>query len=136
MTKEASEITILIVDDSSLLVKAMVRTLRKYDFLEANIHTAHNGSAGVDTALEHNPDVIISDYNMPDMTGVEMAQQIIEAMVEGGRKVPPFIFVSGQPKHVIRWETQKTLGEHPIKIFEKPLKIAVLIKAIKEFTQS
>ena len=40
------------------------------------ISTAGNGKAGLELFKEQDPDIIITDINMPVMDGIEMARQI------------------------------------------------------------
>ncbi len=66
MTQE----TILIVDDSS----EFAQTVTKYMLTPLGYSTlyAANGQIGLDTTIAHQPDLIISDINMPCMNGMEM----------------------------------------------------------------
>jgi two-component system, chemotaxis family, chemotaxis protein CheY len=70
---------ILIVDDSKSMrriVQAMLREagFRGHDFIEAA-----DGAEGLKLALSESPDLVISDWNMPNMTGIEMLQKLREA---------------------------------------------------------
>jgi two-component system, chemotaxis family, chemotaxis protein CheY len=70
---------ILIVDDSKSMrriVQAMLREagFRGHDFIEGS-----DGAEGLKLALGESPDLIISDWNMPNMTGIEMLQKLREA---------------------------------------------------------
>ena len=64
---------ILIVDDSEELKNLLKATLEplKYD-----LHFANDGVEGFDLAKKTYPDVIISDWRMPRMDGVEFCQKI------------------------------------------------------------
>lgn len=64
---------ILIADDELRLRKVVALYLRKcgHDVLEAE-----NGKQAVAMAEEHNPDVIVLDVVMPEMTGIEATKQI------------------------------------------------------------
>lgn len=63
---------ILIVEDNQDLVM-FISDILKGDF---ELLTAHNGKSGLELALEHIPDLIVSDIMMPDMDGLEMCQLI------------------------------------------------------------
>jgi len=64
--------TILIVEDNKDVKEYIISHLQgKY-----NILTASNGSEGIDKAVLHQPDLIISDLMMPKMDGMQMCSRI------------------------------------------------------------
>lgn len=63
---------LLIVEDSPELLTIMSNMLSKY----YQTITAGNGKEGLDKALNHRPDAILSDIYMPEMDGIELCQQI------------------------------------------------------------
>lgn len=81
------KITVLVVDDSRTIRRSMVDILSSY-FKE--IIVAVDGIDGLEKFKE-NPtiDIIISDINMPNMTGIEMLQEIRKL-----NKELPFIFTT------------------------------------------
>ena len=62
-------LTILVVEDNADMRNFISLILRE----EYNIVTAANGKIGMEKAAELQPDLIISDYMMPVMDGVDMA---------------------------------------------------------------
>ena len=60
--------TILLVDDEQNLLDAMSRLFRKTDF---TLLTAKGGEAGLKLLETNEIQLVISDYNMPLMTGIE-----------------------------------------------------------------
>jgi len=42
----------------------------------SNIIEAENGKIGLECYKNENPDIIISDINMPEMNGIEMVREI------------------------------------------------------------
>lgn len=69
---------VLIVDDSNtmrmLVRKAITKALdQKLDFQEAG-----NGVEALKIVEEWHPDLMLTDWNMPEMTGIELLQQIKE----------------------------------------------------------
>ncbi len=56
-------------DDSRLLVRRLLA--RDYILLEAS-----NGIDGIDLALDTNPDLILLDINLPDLSGREIATRL------------------------------------------------------------
>jgi signal transduction histidine kinase/ligand-binding sensor domain-containing protein/DNA-binding response OmpR family regulator len=68
------KLTILIVEDHKVLRSFMKNLLKK----EYNIIEAENGKKGLKKALEHVPDLIISDVIMPEMVGTELCAKVKE----------------------------------------------------------
>ncbi len=63
----------LVVDDEFHIVQVVAIKLKNNGF---DVTTAENGSDGYDLASEMLPDIIISDYQMPIMSGVEMIEKL------------------------------------------------------------
>lgn len=67
--------TILIVDDEAHILHVVSLKLRNAGY---EVLTASDGEEGLAMALEHQPDLLITDYQMPFMSGLEMCQQLKE----------------------------------------------------------
>ena len=65
----------LVVDDEFHIVQVVSIKLKNNGF---DVTTAENGSEGYDKACQIKPDVIISDYQMPIMSGLEMIEKLRE----------------------------------------------------------
>ena len=69
---------ILVVDDS-LVARLMLKQIIKETFPDWEIYDVANGDdALVVTASNTDIDIAILDYNMPGMTGLELAEKIIK----------------------------------------------------------
>jgi len=79
---------ILIVEDNDLLRDNIseILELEGYD-----VCSASNGEEGVEVALEKQPDLIISDVNMPKMDGFEMLKKL---RAQETTKITSFIFLT------------------------------------------
>lgn len=64
--------TVLVVEDTAEVVKLIHTVLRQ----QFRLLTAPNGARGLELALKHLPDVIITDLMMPEMDGYEMTRQL------------------------------------------------------------
>jgi response regulator NasT len=73
-----ASLSVLVADDEPLMVELISRTLRGLG--HEVIASADNGQAAVDLALKHRPDLIILDYVMPEIDGIEAAELILAEM--------------------------------------------------------
>lgn len=65
--------TILIVDDDERIVRMFKRRLKKLGY---DIHVAVNGVQGYDLAMSIQPDMVLTDIQMPIMDGYEMVRKL------------------------------------------------------------
>ncbi|SFR97576.1 response regulator receiver protein [Granulicella pectinivorans] len=68
--------TILIVDDSAMMRKVVLRTLKMAGVDYDNVLEARDGAEGLAMLKEHRVDLIMCDINMPVMGGLEMIEAI------------------------------------------------------------
>ncbi len=68
-------ISILIAEDEEL-VRKLLGSAIPFRFPDIAIHFAENGRIGVKLFIEHTPDIVITDINMPEMDGFQMAGKI------------------------------------------------------------
>ena len=81
---------ILIIDDTDSDRKIVQRFLNKEG--HDNIIIAENGEDGVAMAASENPDLVITDTNMPGIDGFETCRQIRDA---GSKETPKIIVITG-----------------------------------------
>jgi two-component system chemotaxis response regulator CheY len=67
---------ILIVDDSRVMRQIVKRTLRQAGFTGHDLVEAADGSEALSLTLSEQPDLILADWNMPGLTGLELLQQV------------------------------------------------------------
>lgn len=80
---------ILVVDDEAHIVQVLSLKLRNAGY---EIITAVDGEEGVDLAREQRPDLIITDFQMPYLTGLELCQALAED--EATAKIPIVILTA------------------------------------------
>jgi pilus assembly protein CpaE len=68
---------VLIVDDQEETRKNVARLLQFENDINV-VGTARTGQDAIKQTLEHDPDVVLMDINMPDMDGIEATEQIQE----------------------------------------------------------
>src|SRR6186713_2755526 len=64
---------ILVVDDDRDICLVLSKFLTKNNY---DIDLAHNGEEGLSLMRQHEYDLILCDYKLPDLTGVELLQKI------------------------------------------------------------
>lgn len=67
---------ILIADDSRVMRQIVTRTLRQAGFDGHELVEAADGKEALTKATAEQPDLVISDWNMPEMTGVEVLRSL------------------------------------------------------------
>jgi CheY-like chemotaxis protein len=65
--------TILVIDDDALLLRSLADTLTKAGYA---VLTASTGNEGLNLALSKKPNLIVLDYQMADMDGLELLKQL------------------------------------------------------------
>src|ERR1700760_1203603 len=66
---------ILVVDDEHSIVDAVATALRYEGF---DVEEAHTGRAALDTVLREEPDLIVLDWMLPDIEGIEVGRRLRE----------------------------------------------------------
>lgn len=85
---------ILIIDDSKAMRLIVKRTLRQAGYSEVDVDEASNGVEGLELVDKTTPDLIISDWNMPEMNGLDM---LLELRKRGNRVPFGFVTTEGTP---------------------------------------
>jgi AmiR/NasT family two-component response regulator len=73
-----TSLNVLVVDDEPLMVELLSRTLR--DLGHETVATGSDGLQAVELARKHQPDLIVIDYAMPNMDGMEASELIMKEM--------------------------------------------------------
>ena len=86
---------ILVTDDSRVMRQIVIRTLRQAGYDDHDIVEAVDGRDAFDKVGSEKPDLVLSDWNMPEMTGIEC----LEALRASGSQVPfGFVTSEGSPE--------------------------------------
>jgi two-component system NtrC family sensor kinase len=80
----AKEKVLIVEDRRENLVFLANQILRPNGY---EVITAGDGQAGLDKALEEEPDLIIMDFRMPKMTGI----QVLQALSDAGKDIPVIV---------------------------------------------
>lgn len=70
---------LLIVDDSKAMRAIVRRTLRQAGYSGHEISEATNGKEALELIQQAAPDLVLCDWNMPEMTGIELLNAVTGA---------------------------------------------------------
>lgn len=115
---------ILIVDDSRAMRGIISRMLRQIGYDEAIRDEAGNGREALEAIRRAPPDLVIADWNMPEMTGWELFQAI---RADGLNT--PFGFVTAESVPEVK---QAAFDAGALFFLTKPLTRDVLEAALRE----
>lgn len=73
---------ILVVDDSSAMRMMILRTLRQAGFDAKDVDQAEDGAKGLESIKNKKPDLVLADWNMPNMTGIELLEALNEEEIK------------------------------------------------------
>lgn len=121
---------VLIVDDSSPMRSVIKKTLKMSGFKVGEIYEAGNGVEALKVLKENWLDLVLTDYNMPEMDGLELIEEmkndellaaipIVVITTEGSREKLQMFLEKGASDciqkpftpEVIRTKLNKILGE-------------------------
>jgi two-component system chemotaxis response regulator CheY len=105
-------VKILVTDDSRVMRQIVIRTLRQAGYDDHDIIQAEDGREALEMVGSEKPDLVLSDWNMPEMTGIEC----LEALRASGSQVP-FGFVTSEGSPEMR---QKAANAGAIFLIAKP----------------
>jgi DNA-binding NtrC family response regulator len=116
---------VLIVEDDVDQCGEMAGYLGRSDL---GIRMAYDGASALRQAAEHLPRVVLLDFDLPDMTGLELAKQLRAILPRAA-----FIMMSGH----IEGLSERTLQEIGIAVFaNKPVPLGPLKKAVLKLIDS
>lgn len=118
----------LVVDDFSTMRRIVRNLLKELGF--NNVEEAEDGAVALQTLKGANFDFVVTDWNMPNMTGLELLQAI---RADDSLKHLPVLMITAEAKkeniiaaaqagasgYIVKPFTAATLSEKLTKIFEK-----------------
>ena len=113
---------VLVVDDEQVIADTLAKILDLNGYDASAVYT---GAAAVESARQLQPDLIISDVIMPDMSGIEAAIRI-RGFLPGCK----ILLFSGQAATADLLENARSQG-HEFEILAKPVHPADLLAKLK-----
>ena len=115
---------ILIVDDEPHAIRILRQALERNGY---EVEGASNGLLALEKIRAQMPDVLITDIQMPRMSGKELCQQIQEQMPQ--REFLIFIVTSRTDLEHREWSG----SINNMMFLEKPVSVRQLIKMLEEY---
>jgi CheY-like chemotaxis protein len=107
-----------VADDEAHMIRVVKLFLERAGY---KVDTASNGQEALDSILLDPPDVLLTDINMPRMTGQQLCMELQKQLP--GRKFPIFVMTSMTDRENREW-TEKIPNTA---LLEKPVSMRVLI---------
>jgi two-component system, chemotaxis family, chemotaxis protein CheY len=86
---------ILVTDDSRVMRQIVKRTLRQAGYTNVEVCEAGNGLEALEVVAAESPDLVLCDWNMPEMNGIDL----LTTLRANGRDVPfGFVTSEGSPE--------------------------------------
>ena len=106
----------LIVDDSSTMRRIIINTLNKLghqDFVEAA-----NGREGIERLAVGGVDMIITDWNMPEMNGIDFIKAV--RSTTNAKDVPVLMVTTNAAEDDIKEALRAGVNNYVVKPFDVP----------------
>jgi two-component system chemotaxis response regulator CheY len=88
---------ILLVDDSRTMRMIVQRAIRQAGYRTLKVGEAENGAQALEKLKELKPLLILSDWNMPEMSGIDFLKQVRAAQND-----VPFGFITSETSRGIK----------------------------------
>jgi two-component system, chemotaxis family, chemotaxis protein CheY len=93
---------VLVTDDSRVMRQIVKRTLRQAGYDDLEVCEAGNGLEALEVIADQAPDLVLCDWNMPQMGGLDL----LTTLRARGHKVP-FGFVTSEGSPEMREKAQE-----------------------------
>ncbi len=119
---------ILVADDEPNMLRVLVLLLQRAGF---EVRTARDGRQALESILANPPDVLVTDIQMPHMTGEQLCRELERQVPE--RRFPIFVMTSMTDREHRCWSQ----GMRDTEFLEKPVSVRTLIaKVERHFAQA
>src|ERR1700749_2586208 len=121
-----SEKTILVADDESHILHVVSLKLRNAGY---RVVTARDGQEALEMAQQEKPDLLITDYHMPQLSGLELCQKLKQDALTSGI---PAIMLTARGYHLEPEDTEKSGIQ---RMLSKPFSPRQLLATVNEVLQ-
>ena len=118
--------TILVADDESHILNVVSLKLRNAGY---RVLTAGDGQEALDLATQERPDLLITDYHMPLLSGIELCRRLKQNIQT---RFIPTIMLTARGYHL---EEQDTADSGILKMLSKPFSPRQLLLIVNELLE-
>jgi CheY-like chemotaxis protein len=115
--------TILVADDESHILHVVSLKLRNAGY---RVVTARDGQEALEMAQQEKPDLLITDYHMPQLSGLELCQKLKQDPATSGI---PAIMLTARGYHLEPSDTGKS---GILRMLSKPFSPRQLLSTVNE----
>lgn len=115
--------TILVADDESHILHVVSLKLRNAGY---TVVTARDGQEALDLVQQQHPDLLITDYHMPQLSGLELCQKLRQ---DPGTSTIPAIMLTARGYHLEPADTEKS---GILRMLSKPFSPRQLLATVNE----
>jgi len=119
--------TILVADDETHILHVVSLKLKNAGF---RVLTARDGQEAFDLAVQEKPDLLITDYHMPQLSGLELCQKLKQ---ESSTRHIPAIMLTARGYHLEPHDTEQS---GILRMLSKPFSPRHLLATVTEVLQS
>jgi two-component system NtrC family sensor kinase len=112
--------TVLVVDDNKEIVAALTDVLETHDY---SVISAYDGRQGLNLALKEQPDLVLLDWNLPELSGL----QVLRALRAKGNDAPVVLMTIYGSESVAVQAFRLGIRDY----IPKPLRVAETLSAIE-----
>lgn len=123
---DLTSLSVLIIDDQPFFRTLMSEVLRNLGVLRVLV--AVDGATGLSAFEQHQPDVVITDWVMPNVDGIEFTQRIRNHTIESRRQVPIILVTANSDRAKIEQARKSGIDEF---IF-KPVSTRAVVDRLTE----
>jgi len=123
MGEKMNEKTILVADDETHILHVVSLKLRNAGY---RVLTAQDGMEALELALHERPDLLITDYHMPQLSGIELCQKLKADPVTTGI---PAIMLTARGYHLEPHDTEQS---GILRMISKPFSPRQLLTTVNE----
>lgn len=122
-----NEKKILVADDETHILHVVSLKLRNAGF---NVITARDGQEALELAQQEKPDLIITDYHMPQLSGLELCQRLKQ---DPATNTIPAIMLTARGYHLEPADTEQS---GILRMLSKPFSPRQLLSTVTEVLEA